>query len=158
MRFSDQEWGLLVGLPPAVAVAASAVEADGVRATLAEGEAGLVAIAAGRESGIPLVVDVAHQVVALMGDPEEGAAAPMFEFTDREAGVTDVLDRAQQAVDLLATKAEESESAAYCHWLVTIAEEVVSAASSGGVLGVGGDQVTESERWFVERLARVLQD
>jgi hypothetical protein len=157
-QFTDQEWGLLVGLPPAIVVAASAAQEDGVRATLAESEAGLAAIAAGRESGIGLVEEVAREVVSLMGDPEEGAVPPVFEFTDRDAGVADALDRARQAVEILARQADEGEAAAYRHWLVTIAEQVVSAATTGGVLGVGGELVTRSEQLFVDRLTEILQD
>lgn len=156
--FSDQEWGLLVGLPQAVAVAASAAEADSRRATIAESEAGLDAIAAGRESGIPLVQNIAEELVARVGDPEEGEQAPVIDLPDREAAVTDVLDRARAAAALLAEKADEGEAGAYKHWLVTIAEHVVMAASSGGVLGVGGDLVSESEQRFVDRLSRTLND
>jgi len=157
-RFTDQEWGLLVGLPQAIVVAASAAQEDGVRATLSESEAGLSAIAEGRESGIGLVEQIAREIVALMGDPDEGAVPPVFEFTDREAGVADALDRARQAVEILARGAEEGEAAAYRHWLVTIAEQVVTAATSGGLLGVGGELVTESEQWFVDRLTAILRD
>jgi hypothetical protein len=35
---------------------------------------------------------------------------------------------------------------------------VVTASPSGGILGVGGDLVTEAERRFRDRLAAVLDD
>jgi len=35
---------------------------------------------------------------------------------------------------------------------------VVGAATTGGVLGIGGEAVTESERRFRDRLAHVLND
>jgi hypothetical protein len=41
---------------------------------------------------------------------------------------------------------------------VTIAEQVVTAAPTGGILGIGGDVVTDSERRFRDRLATVLND
>ena len=157
-RYSDQEWGLLVGLPQSVVIAASAVEEDGARATLAESEAGMEAIAEGRESGIPLVEEIAGLLVAQVGDPDEGAEPLVLSFVDREAGIADVLQRAKSAMALLSEKADEGEAGAYRHWLVTIAERVVNAASSGGILGLGGDQVTESEQRFVDRLHLVLQD
>jgi len=156
--FSDQEWGLLVGLPQAVAVAASAAEADGIRATIAESQAGLDAISAGRESGIPLVQDIAQELVSRVGDPEDGEQAPLIELPNRETAVADVLARARAAAVLLAEKADEGEAGAYKHWLVNIAEQVVAAASSGGVLGVGGDLVSESEQRFVDRLSKTLND
>ena len=70
----------------------------------------------------------------------------------------DVLVRAGEAARLLAAKADEGEAGAYKHWLVTIAEQVVTASPSGGILGVGGDIVTEPERQFRDRLASVLND
>ena len=39
-----------------------------------------------------------------------------------------------------------------------IAEQVVGAASSGGLLGIGGESVSDSERRFRDRLAHVLND
>jgi len=152
--FSDDEWGLLVGLPQAVLIAASAVEPDGDRRTVAESTAGLEAIAAGRDSGNLLVQDVATEVVERVGEPEN-AVVPV---ADREAGVADVLDRARAAKALLAAKAGHGEAAAYKHWLVGIAEQVVAAAKSGGFLGIGGDWVSESEQRFVEELATLLDD
>jgi hypothetical protein len=157
-EYSDEEWGLLVGLPQAVATAASAAESDGARRTWAEGTAGQDAIAAGRESGSGLVERVARELIARVGDPEEGVEPPVIAPPDRQAALADTLDRARAAAALLAGKADPGEAAAYKHWLVTIAEEVVSAARSGGVLGVGGDVVSDSERRFRDELAAVLND
>jgi hypothetical protein len=41
---------------------------------------------------------------------------------------------------------------------VEIAESVVGAASTGGVLGIGGETVTDDEREFRDDLAKVLAD
>jgi hypothetical protein len=157
-EYSDEEWGLLVGLPQAVAIAASAAEPDGARRTWAEGAAGQDAIAAGRESGSGLVERVARELIARVGDPEEGAEPPVIAPPDRQAALSDVIERARAAVALLSGRADPGEAAAYKHWLVTIAEDVVGASRSGGVLGVGGEVVSESERRFRDELAAVLND
>jgi hypothetical protein len=156
--FTDEEWGLLVGLPQSVLTAASVAETDGARRTLAEGEAGFDAIGAGRETGNPLVVAVATELVTRIGDPEEGEAPPLIAPPDPAAAVADTLARAADAARLLATKVDEGDAGAYKHWLVAIAEQVVTAAPTGGVLGLGGEPVTESERRFRDDLARVLND
>jgi hypothetical protein len=156
-EYSDEEWGLLVGLPQAVAVAASAAESDGARRTWAEGAAGQQAIAAGRESGSGLVERVAQELISRVGDPEEGVEPPVIAPPDRQAALADVIERARAASALLRGKAEPGEAAAYRHWLVTIADEVVGAARSGGVFGVGGDVISESERRFRDELAAVLE-
>jgi alkyl sulfatase BDS1-like metallo-beta-lactamase superfamily hydrolase len=156
--FSDAEWGLLVGLPQSVLTAASAAEHDSTRRTLAENHAGLEAIANGRESASPLVTAVAAELIDRVGDPESGEELPAIEPSDPAAYAKDVLARAGEAAALLAAKSTEGEAGAYKHWLVTIAEQVVTAASSGGVLGIGGDVVSDSERRFRDQLSAVLND
>jgi hypothetical protein len=156
--YSDEEWGLLVGLPQTVALAASAVETDSAHKTQAEGSAGIEAIAAGRDSGSALVERVAHELVARVGDPEAGEEAPVFRVADPQAEVAEALKRAGAAAELLARKAGDGDAAAYKHWLVGIAESVVEAATSGGLLGLGSTLVSESERQFVDELSQLLQD
>ncbi|ROO59427.1 hypothetical protein EDC02_1225 [Micromonospora sp. Llam0] len=158
LGFSDEEWGLLVGLPQAVLNAASAAESDGGRQTRAENAAGLETISAGRESASPLVTAVAGELVSRVGDPETGEELPVIEPADPQALIADVLARARTAARLLADRVDDGEAGAYKHWLVGIAEQVVGAASTGGVLGIGGETVTESERRFRDRLAHVLND
>ncbi|MEU5788821.1 hypothetical protein ABZ754_13960 [Micromonospora purpureochromogenes] len=156
--FSDEEWGLLVGLPQAVLTAASAAEHDGSRRTRAENAAGLETISGGRESANPLVAAVAGEIVSRVGDPEAGEELPVIEPADPQALIDDVLARAGQASALLAARVDEGEAGAYKHWLVEIAEQVVGAAATGGLLGLGGDQVSDSERRFRDRLSHVLND
>ncbi|GGM45307.1 hypothetical protein GCM10011608_32590 [Micromonospora sonchi] len=156
--FSDEEWGLLVGLPQSVLTAASAAESDGTRATMAEGAAGLESISAGRESASPLVAAVAGEIVTRVGDPEAGEELPVIAPEDPRAYAEDVLARAKEATTLLAARVGEGEAGAYRHWLVEIAEQVVGAASSGGLLGLGASTVSPSERRFRDRLAQILHD
>jgi hypothetical protein len=155
---SDDEWSLLVGLPQSVLTAASAAESDGARRTHAESAAGLDAIAAGRESPSPLVTAVATELVTRVGDPETGEELPAIEPPDPAVTIADALARARQAAGLLAERFDDGEAGAYKHWLVEIAEQVVGAAASGGVLGIGGEQVSESERRFRDELAAILDD
>lgn len=156
--FSDDEWSLLVGLPQAVLTAASAAESDSARRTMAESAAGLETISAGRESASPLVSSVAQEVVSRVGDPEVGEELPMIQPDDPQAMIADVLDRARTVSRMLAHKVDEGEAGAYKHWLVKIADQVVAAAPTGGLLGIGGDQVTDSERRFRDHLSHVLND
>jgi len=156
--YSDEEWGLLVGLPESIMMAAIFAEDDGPGRTATESGVGLDAIAAGRDSGSALVRDVALELVTRLGDPETGDLPPVLETGDREVNPRDVLARARSASDLLTAKAGPGEAAAYRHWLVGIADQVVNAAKSGGFLGIGGTWVSESERRFVDELSTVLND
>ena len=158
LGFTDPEWGLLVGLPQSVLTAASAASADGTRKTRAENAAGLDKISDGRGSASPLVSAVAAELVTRVGDPETGEELPVIEPGDPIGYAEDVLDRASKAAALLAARASEGDAGAYKHWLVEIAETVVGAASSGGVFGLGGADVTDTERKFRDRLSQVLSD
>ncbi|MET7418289.1 hypothetical protein [Dactylosporangium sp. NPDC005555] len=160
-KYTDEEWGLLVGLPQSVLIAASQAERDGSRRTREEWTAGMTAIADGRDSASDLVRTVAADVVARQGDIEEGLVGgqepPIIEFPDREAGIADVIERAKAAHELLAAKAADADAESYRFWLITLADQVVSAAKSGDVLGFGGELVTPAERAFRDELAAVLE-
>lgn len=156
--FSDDEWGLLVGLPQAVLTAASAAESDSTRRTMAENAAGLETLGAGRESASPLVAAVAGEAISRTGDPEAGEELPVIQPSDPEGMIADVLQRAKAASALLAGKVDEGDAGAYKLWLQEIADHVVTAASSGGFLGIGGEEVSESERRFRDDLSHVLND
>jgi hypothetical protein len=162
--FGDSDWSLLVGLPLSVLSAASIVQSDSGHRTLAEGEAGLAAIAEGRESGSPLVEAVAADLIAQVGgDPEQGEEPPVVVAPDDPAAyVADCLSRAEAASALLSAKSADGvgagDAGAYRHWLVAIAEAVVNAAASVGLLGIGGDRVSAAEQTFVDRLTAALGD
>jgi hypothetical protein len=156
-KYSDEEWGLLVGLPQSVVAAASQAQSDSGRRTLHEWTDGMTAIADGRDSASTLVRDVANEVISRLGDYREGEAPPIVSFPDRDAGIAEVLERVAAAQSLLTGKAVEADAEAYRLWLVTIAEKVVGAAKSGGFLGIGGETVTEPERRFRDDLAAALE-
>jgi hypothetical protein len=156
--FTDPQWGLLVGLPQSVLTAASAAAPDGTRKTRAENAAGLEKISDGRGSSSPLVSAVAAELLTRVGDPELGEELPVTEPADPIGYVKDVLDRAATAAALLAERVGDGDAGAYKLWLVDIAETVVGAASTGGVFGIGGADVTDTERQFRDQLAAVLSD
>jgi hypothetical protein len=158
LGFTDSEWGLLVGLPQSVLIAASAASPDGTRKTRAEINAGRDVISDARASASPLVAAVADQIVSSLGDPALGDEPPVIEPSDPGAYAQDVLERAAEGSALLAAKAAQADAETYKHWLVEVAESAVGAASSGGVLGIGGDVVTETERAFRDDLAKALGD
>jgi hypothetical protein len=156
--FSDAEWGLIVGLPQSVLTAASAAASDGARKTRAENAAGLDKISDGRGSASPLVSAVAAELLTRVGDPELGEELPVIAPSDPQGYAADVLARAAEAATLLNARVGDGDGGAYKLWLVDIAESVVGAASTGGVFGLGGADVTESERLFRDELSHVLSD
>lgn len=156
LGFTDAEWGLLVGLPQSVLTAASSATPDSTRKTRAETAAGLDVISDARVSASRLVAAVAAAVVSRVGDPDRGEEPPVIEPGDPAGYAEDVLGRATEANALLGAKAGQADAETYKHWLVEIAESVVGAASSGGVLGLGAETVTDTERAFRDHLAEAL--
>lgn len=148
--FTRAEWDLLVKLPGKVVIAATSAEADSPARTVAEGLAGLDAIAAGRSSDNPLV----RRVVATIytepdtAEPDEGVATAE-EFVDRAAGLAGVLDACRVAAGVLARRAEPDDRRAYQAWIFSIADRVCGVSRSGGVLGIGGVAVSPAEREFL---------
>ncbi|GLY06162.1 MULTISPECIES: hypothetical protein [Actinoplanes] len=156
LGYTDAEWGLLTGLPQSVITAASAATPDSARKTRAENQAGLDRISDARASASALVSTVAGAAVAEAGDPEIGEEAPIIEPNDPEAYVQDVLSRAGEAAALLSAKATVADAETYRHWLLEITDAVVGAASTGGLLGIGAETVTEDEQSFRDHLAQAL--
>jgi hypothetical protein len=156
--FDQAQWKLLVQLPRWVAQAASAAEHDSPRQTAEEEEAGLLAIADGRTSSSALVAQIATELVEVYDEQQRpDPTAPTIDPHHPEAGLADVLDRARQGAALMIATAEPVEAAAYRRWLLAITDTVIGASRSGGVLGLGGQSVSENERRFREQLARALE-
>jgi hypothetical protein len=145
LPFRDEEWDLLVRLPGQVVVAATSAQSDTARRTVAEGLAGLEAIAAGRASGSRLVRDV---VAAIYQEPGEDQPAAE-EFNDRVAGIAGVLADCRTAARVLAYRADHEDGDAYRHWLESVAARVCQAARTGGALGLGGVLISPAERQFL---------
>ncbi|HEY8473089.1 MAG TPA: hypothetical protein VIL37_10715 [Natronosporangium sp.] len=143
--FTAQQWRLITKLPAEVMIATIAIrdgdspdddDSGGVRRrrhTVAEGLAGLDAIAAGRSSDSDLVRAV---VAAIYAEPEEDRPEQPA-HRDPQALRTQVLADCRQANEILRAVADPADGAAYRHWVQQVAVRVCAAARSGGVLGLG---------------------
>ena len=158
--FTDAEWGLLVGLPQSVLTAASVATHDSARKTRAENEAG-PGEDLRRRGPRPARWSPASPSAALSqtGDPELGEEAPVIEPADPIGYAEDVLGPGRAGRRRCwPARPSAADAETYKHWLVEIADTVVGAASTGGVLGLGGETVTDSERSFRDDLAKSLAD
>jgi hypothetical protein len=66
------------------------------------------------------------------------------------------LQRIRDAVALLEPKAEPADVEAYKRFVLTVAERAAEATKSGGVLGIGGERVSEAESAALDELAVAL--
>jgi hypothetical protein len=150
--FARDEWELLTTLPRRVLIAATSAEADSHRRTVAEGLAGIEAIAAGRASDSALVREVVTAIYA-----EEDADTPTAEeFTDRAAGINQTLAACRHASEVLDTRGTRADAEAYRSWLTDVAAAVCGAARTGGMVGFGGARISVAERRFLDELRDAL--
>lgn len=148
LAFRPEEWDLLTRLPARVMIAATSAEADSARRTVAEGLAGLDAIAAGQSSASLLVRAVVHAIYA---EPAEDTPAAQ-EFVDRVGGLAEVLRDCRTASGMLVDRAAAPDSRAYRQWLLTIARTV---CGTGGLLG--RHRLSEAETRFLADLEAALR-
>ncbi|HEV7896585.1 MAG TPA: hypothetical protein VGP31_01900 [Planosporangium sp.] len=144
MSFPQAEWDLLVRLPGRVLIAATSVERDSARYTVADGLAGIEAIAAGRASPSRLLHDVVAAIYAEQVDDTDPG-----EFADPRSGIASVLADCRTAARTLEERTACADAGAYRDWLVDIAVTVCSAVRAGG-------RVTPAEQRFLADLSLAL--
>lgn len=152
-EFAAEQWRLVTRLPAEVMIATIGLQDDGPRRTVAEGLAGLDAIAAGRSSDSDLVRAV---VAAIYSEPEEDGPQPAPAGGEPDTGRSAVLAGCRRVAGILRAGADPADAAAYRHWVEQVAVRVTGAARSGGVLGLGGEATSPAEREFLADLAVAL--
>lgn len=154
LAFAPDEWELLTRLPARVMIAATSAEPASAARTVAEGIAGLDAIAAGGGSDSSLVRAVVGTIYTEADRDDEVPAAQ--ELTDRAAGLAGVLAACRTAAVLLRTRAGPVDSAAYRQWLRTIAARVCGAPRGDGPPSNGGSRTSPAEQRFLDDLGTAL--
>jgi hypothetical protein len=153
MPFLREEWDLLVKLPGRLVVAATLAGTAPSRRTVAEGLAGIDAIAAGRSSVSRLVRDV---VAAIYDEADEDRSAPT-QVRDRRTAVAEVLIACRSAAALLADRVSRQDADAYQHWLEAIAARVCHAARAGALFGPPQRPQGDRERAFMAALSHAFE-
>jgi hypothetical protein len=143
--FDAAQWERIATAPAIAAMYVITAEKGG---TLRESMAVGKAYAEARESstGSPLVDEIVAGV---------GGATPE-RFTSKEQLQAEAVGRIREAKEELATKADEADIAAYRDFILAVARRVAEADKSGGVLGVGGERVTEHETAAIEEIRAAL--
>ena len=67
-----------------------------------------------------------------------------------------MLDNAGKAVALVKEKRGEKEANEYQTWCINVAKQVAEAASEGGFMGFGGEQVSDGEKALMAELKKVF--
>lgn len=144
-EFNADEWSqVLEGPPLAGLIVLSAQKGGSLRESIQMGKA---YTEAREQHGGPELLD------AILASAPEVDPAGYDSVEDlRGRG----LQRLRDAVALLEQKAEPAEVDAYRSFVLDLAQRVAAAHKSGGVLGIGGERVSDAERAAIAALAAAL--
>jgi hypothetical protein len=143
--FNAEEWSLLLEAPPIAGMIVAVAERGGmIRESMSMGRA--YAEARQRQDGSELLEEIVSAQPGL--DPQRFQSVEQL----RSSG----LQRIREATELLESKAANEEAEDYKRFIVALADTVAHAKKEGGVLGIGGKQVSEQERAAIEEIASTL--
>jgi hypothetical protein len=146
-QFSPDSWAAVVDAVPAIAravAAAAGSPADTVR-ELGAFESFLASTDGSGSDLLAEVIDAVRNRLAT-GAPTGPA----------DRAVVDGIAAARKAGAILSSIAEPADAEAVRDWLLRLAKVISSAAREGGVLGIGGAQVSESETQLILELGEAL--
>jgi hypothetical protein len=142
--FNAEEWSKVVEAPALAALTVIAADRGGtIRESLSLGRA----YSEARRDGSGLlqeIVSTAPQV-----DPSD--------LKDRSALPQRAETALREALRVLEEKATPEEVEAYREFVLKVAETVARAHKEGGVLGIGGKEISESEQAALDELAGVVR-
>lgn len=146
--FTDEQWTSLLEAGPAIARTVATAAGSG-RQTERELEAfvDMVQDAASAAAGDTLLTDL---VVELQQRIASGAIAPPNE------PYFDGIEAARRAGAILSVVADPTHGEAIRDWLLQVARRVAESAREGGLLGVGGEDVSRPEETAISEIAYAL--
>jgi hypothetical protein len=156
--FSPENWNKILESVALSAVAVTAADPSGLMGLLKESFASAGATMAAKSD--PGASELVKSVVAEF-ETSEGRTKIRDALKARLAGASqaDVSKRAVKALGevsaLLDAKAP-ADAAAFKAWLRTISSKVADAATEGGILGFGGQKVSEKEKATLGDIAKAL--
>lgn len=164
--FTEEEWFEISSMPSMVGAAMAGAGKSGVIGTAKEAMASMKAIMAAR-SDYPdnRLIDAILQKADSFSDAKEKAGDYHQRAVDKmqsqnvksvEEFNAFMLTHCDRAIALVAQKCSDTEVAEYRQWARAIAEKVAKAASEGGFLGFGGEQVSEPERQLLAQIDQRL--
>ncbi len=156
--YTDQQWQLLLDVPPAVGTAVMVAGRSGL-GSVKEAIAMANQILGARHGyeGVELVESLVEarlqhgekSTIETLGSPYRGKRP--------EDVCEDAVAKCQDVAELLAPKATASEVNGYKQWTIRVAEKVADAAVEGGILGFGGQRVSDEERQVLKAVKLALR-
>ena len=143
--FNAEEWQQVAGAPAIAGFIVTTAQKGGtIRETMAMGKA---YAEAKKEHGDG---DLLGEIVATSPQPDlEG-------LESQEELRVEGLAKLREAVELLESKATPEEVDGYKAFTLTVAQRAAEADKSGGVVGIGGERVSDAEREALAAIAEAL--
>ena len=144
-EFNAEEWERVAQAPALAGVLVIMADRGGtIRESIALGRA---YAEARRDAGSELL----EQVVATAPQVDPATLGPADQLGQQ------LPERIREAVRILKEKATPEEAEEYRQFILRVADVVAHAHKEGGVLGIGGKEVSEQEQAALDELARVLE-
>jgi hypothetical protein len=144
-EFNAEEWERVAQTPALAGVLVIMADRGGtIRESIALGR---VYAEARRDGGSELL----EQVVATAPRVDPASLGPADQLRHQ------LPERIREAVRLLEGKATPAEAEEYRQFILRVADVVAHAHKEGGVLGIGGKEVSEQEQAALDELARALE-
>ena len=144
--FSDHQWQRLVEAGPQIALAVAASSGSSAQ-SVSELDAFLRLVEETADDS-----DEGGLLGRLAGDTRSKIASGMLRGNTDDA-IPDGIHAAREAGAILAVQADEQEVRVLRQWLLRVAHTVASAARDGGVLGLGGEDLSQVERETMAEIA-----
>lgn len=145
-EFNDHQWQRLVDAGPQIALAVAA-SGGSPRQSVAELDAFLRMVDEAADDS-----DGGGVLARLAVDTRGKLAAGMLRGSQDDA-LPDGIHAAREAGAILAVHADQQEARVLRQWLLSVAHIVAGAARDGGVLGIGGRDVSDVEKDTMDAIA-----
>jgi hypothetical protein len=143
--FNAEEWSQVLGGPPAAGMRVAIAERGGmIRESIAMGRA---YEDARKEHGASELLD------AIVADPP--SLDPKSVDDPANPGPA-LMQQLREAVETLERHAEPDDVDGYKRFILDLARRVASAKKEGGVLGIGGKEISDSEQAALDEIAATL--
>jgi len=165
-KYSDDEWYLIATVPSMVGAAMAGAGKSGIIGTTKEAMASMKSIVAGKNDYPDNeVIGGILEKAESFSDAREKAGAfrekAMADLKSQDIKSPDefnsyMLGNCKQAIALVTERSGAQAASEYQQWSMTIAEKVAEAASEGGFLGFGGEQVSDGEKELLAKIEQTL--
>jgi hypothetical protein len=144
-EFGADEWSTVLSGPPAAGLHVAMAERGGsLREALSIGRA---YAEARRAQGTSKLLD---EIVA-----EQPAVNPA-EFQGESDVPQALMQKLRNAVQIVQAKGSQDDADAYRNFVLDLAKRVASAKKEGGVLGIGGKEISSNEQAALDEIAAAL--